>query len=43
MKSGHPADCNSKKETVQAKKERDNKKIKRKRSHKPSTKTKMTA
>ena len=26
MKLGHPADCNSKKETVQAKKERDNKK-----------------
>ena len=26
MKPGHPADCNSKKETVQAKKERDNKK-----------------
>ena len=25
MKLGHPADCNSKKETVQAKKERDNK------------------
>ena len=25
MKLGHPADCKSKKETVQAKKERDNK------------------
>ena len=25
MKLGHPADCNSKNETVQAKKERDNK------------------
>ena len=30
MKLGHPADCNSKKETVQAKKERDNKKNQKK-------------
>ena len=39
MKLGHPADCNSKKETVQAKKERDNKN----QARGLTTKAKMTA
>ena len=41
-KLGHPADCNSKKETVQAKKKGITEIKKRKRSYKPSTKKGMT-